>query len=109
MTITRAADNREYAETADFKLMTSAFYAPMASAFLRLQKATVLSFFRSTPSEYRTCRISYSVVQGGKIMEKNRQPTTICKSVFKGGESTTTEQEFTKMWARLINALEKNR
>lgn len=62
MTITRAADNREYAETADFKLMTSAFYAPRASAFLRLQKATVLSFFRSTPSEYRTCRISYSVV-----------------------------------------------
>ena len=26
MTITRAADNRKYAETADFKLMTSAFY-----------------------------------------------------------------------------------
>lgn len=42
-------------------------------------------------------------------MEENKQPTSMCKSVFKSGKSTTTEQEFTRMWARLINALEKNR
>ena len=42
-------------------------------------------------------------------MEENKESTTVCKSVFKSGESTTTEQEFTDKWIELINTLEKGK
>ena len=42
-------------------------------------------------------------------MEENKGSTTVCKSVFKGGESTTTEQAFTDKWIELINALENGK
>lgn len=42
-------------------------------------------------------------------MAENNQPTIVCKSVFKSGESTTTEREFTKKWIELINTLEKGK
>ena len=32
----------------------------------------------------------------------------ICKNIFKNGESTTSKDNFTKAWIRLINQLEKN-
>ena len=41
-------------------------------------------------------------------MAENEKYTTI-KSVFKSGESTTTEQEFTDKWIELINTLEKGK
>ena len=42
-------------------------------------------------------------------MEENKELTTVCKSVFKSGESTTTEREFTNKWIELINTLEKDK
>lgn len=42
------------------------------------------------------------------MAEKN-EPKTVCKSVFKSGESTTTEREFTNKWIELINTLEKGK
>ena len=44
-------------------------------------------------------------------MEKNdkSKTDTICKSVFKSGESTTSKNQFTKMWIELINKIEKNK
>ncbi len=41
-------------------------------------------------------------------MAENEKSTTV-KSVFKSGESTTTEREFTEKWIELINALERSR
>ena len=41
-------------------------------------------------------------------MAENEKSTTV-KSVFKSGESTTTEQEFTEMWTSLINTLERSK
>ena len=41
-------------------------------------------------------------------MEQNIKSTTV-KSVFKSGESTTTEREFTEMWTSLINTLERSK
>ena len=41
-------------------------------------------------------------------MAENEKSTTV-KSVFKSGESTTTEREFTDKWIELINALEKGK
>lgn len=41
-------------------------------------------------------------------MAENEKSTTI-KSVFKSGESTTTEREFTNKWIELINTLEKGK
>ena len=41
-------------------------------------------------------------------MDENKTDKTICKSVFKGGENTTTKIQFTKKWIELINKLEKN-
>ena len=41
-------------------------------------------------------------------MEQNNQSTTVT-SVFKSGESTTTEREFTDKWIELINTLEKGK
>ena len=32
-----------------------------------------------------------------------------CKSVFKGGKSATTKEEYTQKWISLINQLEKNK
>ena len=41
-------------------------------------------------------------------MAENEKSTT-AKSVFKSGESTTTEREFTDKWIELINTLEKGK
>lgn len=41
-------------------------------------------------------------------MEQNIKSTTV-KSVFKSGENTTTEREFTDKWIELINTLEGNK
>ena len=41
-------------------------------------------------------------------MAENEKSTTV-KSVFKSGESTTTECEFTDKWIELINTLEKGK
>lgn len=42
-------------------------------------------------------------------MTENKSGKTICKSVFKNGENTTTKSRFTKKWIELINRLEKNK
>ena len=41
-------------------------------------------------------------------MAENEKSTTV-KSVFKRGENTTTEREFTDKWIELINTLEKGK
>ena len=41
-------------------------------------------------------------------MTENEKSTTV-KSVFKSGESTTTEREFTDKWIELINTIEKGK
>ena len=41
-------------------------------------------------------------------MAENEKSTAV-KSVFKSGESTTTEREFTDKWIELINTLEKGK
>ena len=41
-------------------------------------------------------------------MAENEKSTTV-KSVFKSGESTITEREFTDKWIELINTLEKGK
>lgn len=41
-------------------------------------------------------------------MAENEKSTTV-KSVFKSGESTTTERDFTEKWIELINTLEKGK
>ena len=41
-------------------------------------------------------------------MAENEKSTTV-KSVFKSGESTTTEREFTEAWISLVNTLEKGK
>ena len=43
------------------------------------------------------------------LMAKIEQPNTVCKSVFKSGENTTTRDEFTKKWIELINRLERSK
>ena len=42
-------------------------------------------------------------------MEENEITEPLCKSVFKNGETTTTEQAFTDIWIELIHALEKGK
>lgn len=42
-------------------------------------------------------------------MKGSEQSTTICKSVFKNGENTTSKYQFTQKWIELINLLEKNK
>ena len=39
-------------------------------------------------------------------MPENETSPPLCKSVFKSGENTTTEQDFTQIWIRVIHALE---
>ena len=41
-------------------------------------------------------------------MAENGKSTTVI-SVFKSGESTTTEREFTAKWIELINTLERSK
>ena len=41
-------------------------------------------------------------------MAENEKSTTVT-SVFKSGENTTTEREFTDKWIELINTLERNK
>lgn len=36
-------------------------------------------------------------------MSENKTDKTICKSVFKSGENTTSKIQFTKKWIELIN------
>lgn len=42
-------------------------------------------------------------------MANTENSKTICKSVFKSGENTTSTSQFTKKWIELINRLEKNK
>ena len=42
-------------------------------------------------------------------MNVNNDSKTICKSVFKNGENTTSRSQFTKKWIELINRLERNK
>ena len=42
-------------------------------------------------------------------MAEEKKCEGTCKSVFKGGEDSTTEHEFTNVWISLINTLEKGR
>ena len=42
-------------------------------------------------------------------MAENNKSKTKCVSVFKSGESTTTEREFTEVWTSLINTLERSK
>lgn len=42
-------------------------------------------------------------------MKENKTDQTICKSVFKSGENTTSKIQFTQKWIELINRLEKNK
>lgn len=42
-------------------------------------------------------------------MEQKEQPKTICKSVFKSGENTTSKKQFTWAWIDLINKIEKGK
>ena len=42
-------------------------------------------------------------------MAENNEMKPVCKSVFKSGESTTTEREFTDKWIELVNTLEKGK
>ena len=45
--------------------------------------------------------------RGLNNMNEKKTDKTICKSVFKSGENTTTKIQFTKKWIELINRLEK--
>lgn len=42
-------------------------------------------------------------------MAQNESQQTVCKSVFKSGENTTSQKQFTQKWIELINSLEKNK
>jgi len=42
-------------------------------------------------------------------MKEKKNSTAVCKSVFKGGKSMTSKNEFTEKWIELINNLEKNK
>ena len=42
-------------------------------------------------------------------MAENKESKTVCVSVFKSGENTTTKQEYTKKWIELINRMEKGK
>ncbi len=42
-------------------------------------------------------------------MANNEKSKSVCSSVFKSGESTTSKTQFTKIWIELINRLEKNK
>ena len=42
-------------------------------------------------------------------MKENKTDKTICKSVFKSGENTTSTKQFTQMWINLINKIEKGK
>lgn len=51
-------------------------------------------------------RILY--LERGSIMT-NTENISVCKSIFKSGESKTSTSQFTKVWIELINNLEKNK
>lgn len=42
-------------------------------------------------------------------MAQNESQQTVCRSVFKSGESTTSQKQFTEKWIELINRLEKKK
>lgn len=42
-------------------------------------------------------------------MANNEKSKSVCSSVFKSGESTTSKTQFTKKWIELINKIEKNK
>ena len=41
-------------------------------------------------------------------MENNEESKSVCSSVFKSGENTTSKTQFTQKWIELINKIEKN-
>lgn len=47
-------------------------------------------------------------LQGGIKMKHAVDASSVCRSVFHGGEATTKEH-YTQVWVRLINQLERNR
>ena len=42
-------------------------------------------------------------------MNEKKTDKTICKSVFKSGENTTSKMQFTKTWIEMINKIEKGK
>ena len=42
-------------------------------------------------------------------MANTNTNSNICRIVFKSGESTTSKNQFTKIWIELINKIEKNK
>lgn len=42
-------------------------------------------------------------------MAESEAAVPVCSSVFKNGESTTTQRAFTDKWIELINTLEKSK
>ncbi len=42
-------------------------------------------------------------------MANIKNQNTVCRSVFKSGESTTSKNQFTQKWIELINKIEKNK
>ncbi len=42
-------------------------------------------------------------------MANTDKTQTLCRSVFKSGESTTSKNQFTKKWIEMINRIEKNK
>ena len=40
-------------------------------------------------------------------MNEKQIPETICRSVFKSGENTTSKSQFTQKWIELVNKIEK--
>ena len=50
------------------------------------------------------------LLKGGLTnMNATKTDKTICKSIFKSGENTTSKSQFTKKWIELINRLEKSK
>lgn len=42
-------------------------------------------------------------------MEARERRNAICRSVFKGGGSTTSTKQFTQKWIELINQIERGK
>lgn len=42
-------------------------------------------------------------------MNEKQIPETICRSVFKSGENTTSKSQFTQKWIELVNKIEKSK
>ena len=42
-------------------------------------------------------------------MKEKQTDKTICKNVFQSGKNTPSKTQFTKMWVKLINCLERSK